>query len=127
MKKSFRSNALAVAVAVAVASAGVLLLGLPAAHALAQDAKSMSSIAETQPQSSATETVGDSWITTKVKAELRATKGVDGNAVSVDTKDGVVTLTGVLPTHTEVKKATAAAKSINGVKNVDTAGLKTKN
>ncbi|HLQ85948.1 MAG TPA: BON domain-containing protein [Salinisphaeraceae bacterium] len=70
--------------------------------------------------------ISDTWITTKVKAELAVTKGVESTNISVDTKDGVVTLTGVLAEDTEVKKAVAAAESIEGVQEVDHSGLKTK-
>ncbi|HEX7732752.1 MAG TPA: BON domain-containing protein [Rhodanobacter sp.] len=68
----------------------------------------------------------DTWITTKVKTELATTKGVPSSEVSVHTVDGVVTLTGVLPTKIAVNKAVAAAKSIKGVKSVDASGLKVK-
>jgi hyperosmotically inducible protein len=68
--------------------------------------------------------VTDTWITTKVKAELATTEGVKSNDVSVKTVDGTVTLTGVLPTKLAVDKAVAAAESIKGVKKVDHSGLK---
>lgn len=68
----------------------------------------------------------DTWITTKVKAELATTEGVKSTDISVDTKNGVVTLTGVLPTKIAVKKAVATAKSIKGVTDVDSSGLKVK-
>jgi hyperosmotically inducible protein len=68
----------------------------------------------------------DAWITTKVKTELATTKGVPSTDISVETVDGVVTLTGVLPSKLAVKKAVAAAKSIKGVKSVDDSGLKVK-
>jgi hyperosmotically inducible protein len=70
--------------------------------------------------------VTDTWITTKVKAELATTDGVKSNDVSVKTVDGTVTLTGVLPTKLAVDKAVAAAESIKGVKKVDHSGLKSK-
>jgi len=70
--------------------------------------------------------VTDTWITTKVKAELATTGGVKSNDVSVKTVDGTVTLTGVLPTKLAVDKAIAAAESVKGVKKVDHSGLKTK-
>jgi hyperosmotically inducible protein len=70
--------------------------------------------------------VNDSWITTKVKAELATTDGVKSNDVDVKTVDGVVTLTGMLSTPLAVKKAVAAAESIQGVKKVDHSGLKSK-
>ena len=68
----------------------------------------------------------DTWITTKVKTELATTKGVSSSEVSVNTVDGVVTLTGLLPTKIAVDKAVAAAKSVKGVKSVDASGLKVK-
>lgn len=70
--------------------------------------------------------VNDTWITTKVKAELATTDGVKSNDIDVKTVNGVVTLSGVLPTEVAVKKAIAAAQSIQGVKKVDHSGLKSK-
>ena len=70
--------------------------------------------------------VNDTWITTKVKAELATTDGVKSTNVDVKTVNGVVTLTGVLPTELAVKKAGAAAESIQGVTKVDHSGLKSK-
>lgn len=70
--------------------------------------------------------VSDAWITTKVKSELATTKGVKSMDVTVRTTNGVVTLTGVLATRTDVRKAVAAAKSVQGVKDVDASGLKSK-
>lgn len=68
----------------------------------------------------------DTWITTKVKAELATTQGVESTDISVKTVNGVVTLTGVLDSDIAVQKAEAAAKSIEGVKQVDASGLKSK-
>ena len=70
--------------------------------------------------------VTDTWITTKVKAELATTDGVKSTNIDVKTANGVVTLTGVLPTELAVKKAIAAAESIQGVTKVDHSGLKSK-
>ena len=70
--------------------------------------------------------VTDTWITTKVKAELATTDGVKSTDIDVKTVEGVVTLTGVLCTSLAVKKAVAAAESIKGVKKVDHSGLKSK-
>ena len=68
--------------------------------------------------------VTDTWITTKVKAELATTEGVKSNDISVKTVDGTVTLTGMLGTKLAVDKAVAAAESVKGVKKVDHSGLK---
>ncbi|MEW9570422.1 BON domain-containing protein [Rhodanobacter sp. Si-c] len=74
----------------------------------------------------ASQAVSDAWITTKVKSELGTTKGVKSMDVTVKTVNGVVTLTGVLATQTDVRKAVAAAKSVKGVRDVDASGLKAK-
>lgn len=74
--------------------------------------------------SSATQAVSDTWITTKVKAELAVADGVSSTDISVTTVDGVVTLTGVLPTSAAVDAAVAHTRSVEGVRDVDAAGLK---
>ena len=81
---------------------------------------------ESDASSSAGDPLSDGWITTKVKAELASTDGVKSGDVSVKTTDGVVALTGVLDSDTAVKKAEAAAQSVEGVKDVDSSGLKSK-
>ena len=70
------------------------------------------------------EASNDTWITTKVKADLAVTDGVKSTDISVTTVDGVVTLTGVLASETGREKAIAVAKGIKGVKRVDASGLK---
>lgn len=68
--------------------------------------------------------VNDTWITTKVKAELATTDGVDSMDISVHTVNGVVALSGMVKSDIERKKAVAAARSVKGVRKVDTSGLK---
>lgn len=70
--------------------------------------------------------VSDTWITTKVKADLATTEGVSSTEISVETTNGIVTLIGVLESKTAVDKAIAVAKGIKGVKSVDSSGLKAK-
>ncbi len=70
--------------------------------------------------------VTDTWITTKVKADLATTEGISSTDISVNTTNGVVTLIGVLDSKTGVKKAIAVAKGIKGVVDVDASGLKAK-
>ena len=65
----------------------------------------------------------DTWITTKVKAELATTKGISSNDISVTTKNGVVTLSGVVNSKAQVQKSVAVAKGIKGFKSVDSAAL----
>lgn len=104
----------------AIALAATLGLGFCISTAQAQTAATADHSATTG------KAVSDAWITTKVKSELATTKGVKSMDVTVRTTNGVVTLTGVLATKTDVRKAIAAAKSVKGVKDVDASGLKTR-
>ena len=63
--------------------------------------------------------VSDAWITTKVKSDFATTEGVDMTDISVDTKDGVVTLSGKVDSQNEKQQAVKAAKSVKGVKAVE--------
>lgn len=72
------------------------------------------------------EAVSDAWITTKIKADLASTKDLKSTDISVETNNGVATLTGTVPSEIELKKAVAAAESVKGVNKVDSAGLKVK-
>ena len=67
--------------------------------------------------------VTDTWITTKVKAELATTPGISSGDVSVTTKNGLVTLSGVVNSKAQVQKSIAVAKSIKGVRDVDASAL----
>lgn len=70
--------------------------------------------------------VTDTWITTKVKADLLVTEEVKGLDINVSTTNGVVTLAGVLDSKAQHDKAIAVAKAIKGVKSVETKALKLK-
>lgn len=70
------------------------------------------------------EPVTDSWITTKVKADLLTSKNVPGTEVKVETVNGVVTLTGTVASQAEHDKALRVTKGIKGVQRVDASGLK---
>lgn len=106
--------------------AALTLAGFLAAGTITTNAYAAQAAPTADHSSNTGEAVSDAWITAKVKSELATTKGVKSMDVSVKTVDGVVTLTGVLPTHIAVKKAVAAAKSVKGVKDVDASGLKAK-
>ncbi len=67
--------------------------------------------------------VTDTWITTKVKADLAATEGVKSMDISVTTVNGMVELTGKQDSRMAADKAVAVAKSIKGVRSVDSSGL----
>ena len=70
--------------------------------------------------------VADSWITTKVKTELATTEGIKSGDIDVTTKNGLVTLSGNVASKAQVQKAIAVAKNVNGVRNVDATGLKSR-
>ena len=59
--------------------------------------------------------VKDSYITTKVKAELAKDTVTKSRHINVSTKDGVVSLSGAVDSATEKAKAEADARGIKGV------------
>ncbi len=59
--------------------------------------------------------VKDSYITTKVKAELAKDKGTSATDIHVTTKDGVVMLDGTVSSTAEKELAEKDAKKIKGV------------
>ena len=77
------------------------------------------------PQDNATvaDKTADAWITTKVKSEFATTEGVSFTDISVDTRDGVVSLSGTVGSGAEVDRAKQVAMGVKGVKSVDTSGL----
>ncbi|MEI2795580.1 BON domain-containing protein [Pseudoxanthomonas sp. F11] len=79
---------------------------------------------EENTQNDSSQPVTDTWITTKVKADLLATENVSGLDIKVETVDGVVTLTGAVPSQAQKDKAVQVAKQIKGVKRVEAGGLK---
>jgi hyperosmotically inducible protein len=71
------------------------------------------------------EATSDTWITTKVKADLVTEKGIPGTDIKVETKKGVVSLSStVVVTDSQKEMAVAIAKKIKGVKGVMADGLK---
>ena len=70
------------------------------------------------------EDVADGWITTKVKSTLLYSSNVDGSDIKVDTKNGVVTLSGKVDTGAERALAIELARNVRGVKSVQSKGLK---
>lgn len=63
--------------------------------------------------------VDDSWITTKTKTALLAESDLKASGIQVETHDGVVALTGKVPSAEHSKKATMVARGIDGVTDVD--------
>ena len=74
--------------------------------------------AATDTQRAAGETIDDGVITGKVKAALIDNDIVEAGEVNVTTYRGVVQLSGFVDTNEEKTQATAAAKSVGGVKEV---------
>ena len=62
--------------------------------------------------------VDDSVVTTKVKAELLKADHIKSNDISVETNDGIVTLTGFVASQDQVKEAIAVTEKVDGVKSV---------
>ncbi|MFT5781870.1 MAG: hyperosmotically inducible protein [Pseudomonas sp.] len=65
----------------------------------------------------------DTWITTKVKSTLLYSSNVSGTDVEVNTKAGVVTLTGKLTNGAERALAVELAENLRGMKSVNGKGL----
>ena len=102
-----------------------------AADSLSATANPSATSANANPSTSASDESAqpgtDGWITTKVKAQLMATKGIPSTDISVTTTNGVVTLSGVLHSKAQVQKSVAVAKGIKGVQKVDSSALSSRN
>lgn len=72
----------------------------------------------------ADERISDSWITAKVKSSLLVSKNVDGLDLTVETKDGLVTLGGGASSIAERDLAVEIAKDVKGVKSVNATSVK---
>jgi len=64
------------------------------------------------------EAISDAGITSAVKTKLIADTVVSGLNIDVDTKDGVVTLTGTAASRAEADRAMSIARDTSGVKHV---------
>lgn len=71
----------------------------------------------------ASQAVSDTWITTKVKSVLLADSEAKGLEISVDTKDGVVTLEGEVNSQAAIDHVKALASDVEGVKRVNFSAL----
>jgi hyperosmotically inducible protein len=84
----------------------------------AQQADPAAPRAGTTEQRSATRTVSDGWITMKIHSQFVPEDALEGSDIDVDTRNGVVTLTGTVPSAAAKARAVALAKATDGVKNV---------
>ena len=109
--------------ALATATATALTLAM-ANVAFAQTSQAPMTLAAGE-MTKAKESTSDTWITTKVKADLVTEKGIPGTDIKVETNKGVVSLSSSVAV-TEAQKTTAVniTKKIKGVKAVSADGLK---
>ena len=83
----------------------------------AQDVKRVENQLTVGPRASFTTRSNETWITSRVKAELLGTKGVPSGSINVITTRGVVYLMGQV-TDLEGQRAASAAAGVNGVSRV---------
>lgn len=106
------------------ASALALALGLAAAPALAMENQAIPLLAANEStMDEAGEAVSDTWITTKVKSALLVDDSTPGMDIKVETKDGVVSLSGTVATEAEREMAISKAREVKGVREVMADGL----
>ena len=67
---------------------------------------------------SAKVTIDDAMITTKVKGELLKHDAIDSGDISVETTNGVVTLSGFVTSQEQIKQAAEVAGQVEGVASV---------
>lgn len=68
--------------------------------------------------------ISDAWITSKVKSSFLFSNNLDGLDISVETKDGQVTLSGQVANDTEKSLAVETAENIRGVRGVHADSLR---
>ena len=111
------------AIAAATAAALTMTLGNVAFAQQSTQAPMMLAAGEV---TKAKEATSDTWITTKVKADLVPEKGIPGTDIKVETNKGVVSLSSdVAVSESQKDMAVAIAKKIKGVQAVSADGLKT--
>ncbi|MBF6623327.1 MAG: BON domain-containing protein [Pseudomonas stutzeri] len=114
-------TATAIAAALSLSLSGVAVAEVSPA---AQKADALM-LATNDRMDEAGDAVSDTWITTKVKSTLLAEDATPGMDIEVETKDGVVSLSGTVATEAEREVAISKAKGIKGVREVSADGLKT--
>jgi osmotically-inducible protein OsmY len=71
--------------------------------------------ASTSQRASTGEYIDDSWITTKVKAEIFKEPSLKVTQINVETHKNVVQLSGFVDSNASMSKAVAIARSVEGV------------
>lgn len=64
------------------------------------------------------EYVDDSWITTKIKAEILNEPSLKSSEINVETFKGTVQLSGFVSSSANIEKAVSLAKNVKGVASV---------
>ena len=105
------------AVARAFAGAGATAL-------LLASTMSYGSVPRTSVPGAATPATPDATITTRISARLMARSDIPSPAIDVATRNGVVTLSGLLDTPAQVRKSVAVAWTVRGVRDVDATALR---
>lgn len=82
--------------------------------------------ASSSHQSKAERLASDSWLTTKIKAELLADSLTKSFQIHVKTFHGVVSLHGEVANHKAISHIAALVAAMDDVKHVDASGLKVK-
>ncbi|CAD5203525.1 BON domain-containing protein [Pseudomonas sp. FEN] len=112
--------------AIAAATVTALTLALANAAFAAQPTSQAPMVVAAGEVTEVKEVTSDTWITTKVKADLVTEKGIPGTDIKVETNKGVVSLSSMKTVTPQQKDlAVKIAKNIKGVKDVSAAGLKT--
>lgn len=86
------------------------------AHSLSDVSRVYNQISVNAPASSLTQ-ASDSWITTKIKTQMLATKGLASSSIKVITDNGSVYLMGIV-THTQADTTVDIARKVAGVQRV---------
>ncbi len=116
MKQSFTKWTFAAVTAAAIS--------LPFATGAYAETSGQTMLAASDTVQKAEEAVSDTWITSKVKSTFLADKNLSGMDIKVETKKGVVALSGMVKTDAERDLAIETAKNIKGVTAVSADGLK---
>ena len=64
------------------------------------------------------QTMDDATITARVKTALLNDPQVHATGIDVNTANGVVTISGTVPSPADIDRAVSVARQVNGVKNV---------
>lgn len=99
-------------------ASGVSDTGTSSGSSNASGASGSSGTSGTGPATKAGIAIDDSVITTKIKSSILSDSSIKGSDISVDTRNGEVTLTGSVKNQTQMERAQKLAQNTDGVKNV---------